>query len=918
MPDAPTSAPNPFASMMEPGQAPPRPPAAKPTAAPPDQSDAIGDVLKMPGELGSDIADRWHDAHEAIKGDESDILGPTSSDPAAAGRQMIKRSLFGGAPQLAADAANQIMSPLSGASNFLVGRGVEMATGGRVTKRQAGDAAMLLAPLGAELGGERAANAAAKGLGVSRETYEAHAAAARAATGASGARAAAARRLTGSGPGKGKLDPEASTAAAEERLATGAGEPTLLDTMDKRQQRVVRASGARMGSADETLHEHREAVRGDVSARQVQRTEKLSPYHESIEQRVASLTAQRDDLAREKYRAPYAEPVQADDRLFDVLDSRSGNQSVAAARRTAQERMLDDPEAAQQYHEMGALQKYLGDRAAYEENLRKWEESGGGTFAEKPGKAAKEILDNPDVADTAKQAIRKQLGWKAEPKPEPPKMPTVSGGTIDRIRIQMRNLGEAMQSKPATRATGGGVARRAQALNEYLDGVPQLKEARAEYRDYSARIEQLQFDRNISTMRPEEFKRVVGALSPEQRKELIHSVTERLAGALGRSPRTAQSQTDIDVNGYNARENLSALLGPEDANRYLRARKLIDESLKKATFVDPSIGSQTHARGQDAQDVAETGARVGFSLLNGRWHSAGHQIYLFTRRWFSGIGEAEARQIADWAVQQKPVEETLQEIATAAKTGRVPVGAKFPPELRALIGGVGARNMASKPTPDSPEQTPEAPAAPPPARSDPNNVFNKIGSGADPAPTPKDAPQTPPGAEPTDSGEGPDTQRASELIGLQGDDLKAALDVLGVESGGAKGRLVPTAYNPAGGGHGARGIAQWRGDRQQGMGDSLEDQLKHVGEELRSPRYAHVVSQMAAQPTIEGKWDVWLTQFEGLERGGPDYNRDMASLTGRKTSRWGSPSSARSAPGGGEAEPAAAEPADSTYDLSDQ
>lgn len=53
----------------------------------------------------------------------------------------------------------------------------------------------------------------------------------------------------------------------------------------------------------------------------------------------------------------------------------------------------------------------------------------------------------------------------------------------------------------------------------------------------------------------------------------------------------------------------------------------------------------------------------------------------------------------------------------------------------------------------------------------------------------------------------------------------------------AESGLNPNAFNPAGGGHGAVGIAQWRGDRQNGIGNTLQTQLDAVWSELHKPAY---------------------------------------------------------------------------------
>jgi hypothetical protein len=256
-----------------------------------------------------------------------------------------------------------------------------------------------------------------------------------------------------------------------------------------------------------------------------------------------------------------------------------------------------------------------------------------------------------------------------------------------------------------------GIRSRMSAIDEHLDKAPHLQEARASYRDYSTRIRQAEFDKDISTMRPEQFKAMLKDLTPEQRAEFQHAIVERLSGRFGTSSRGAQGLEDVLTTGYNAKANLTELLGKEVADRYLRAVDLIGQSVDKANFVASRTGSQTRMIDQDIKDTA---TRTALDVISGRYHQAVVLGMRFLARHHFGMGEDEARQIAEWAVQQKDVETTLREIADAAEKGGVPKG--LPPDLRAIwpaavAAGRGA--ATNKGNVDAAENTPaNAPATP--------------------------------------------------------------------------------------------------------------------------------------------------------------------------------------------------------------
>jgi hypothetical protein len=857
-----------------------------PGAAPPPTSGADSNLL-------TDYHDRVEQAADALW---KDVTTPLSKvDAATAG-------VFGGTRgvRTATDALDFVASPAAALMDSGPGRAVEALSGGRINRQTAGNVAMAALPVAGEVVTEAKLAEAARAAGVSIDTLranmEARAAAAKAGQDVDSAKAKAARRLIV----QGKLKSTDALEAAGEHRKTGAGEPRLLDVMETPAQRVVRTSGAKMGEADQTLTAHQRATRADVSGRATQRTEALSPYAEGVETRKAALKKERDDLASTQYREPYAQPIQSDERMFDILNSPAAFNAMADAAATARERALTDPSAAQQFHEITSLRDYFTKKAAYEKAVEDWQDNGGGTYDQPPSQVARDILNNPNASAAAKAKIREQLGFKPSAKPEPPQMPTVSGGTLDRIRISLRDKADTLATA-GRRGRAGGVGDRGRALDEYLDGVPHLKEARAAYADYSKRMEQLDFDQNLSTMRPESFKAMLKDLTPEQRQELVHSVSERLASKFGSSGRSAQGTEDILTTGYNAQANLRELLGEDTANDYLRAIDLLGQNVDKANFAASRAGSQT---AMIQEDVAKTSAKVGLSMLTGRHHSAVHSVATFLDRNFSGMGEDEARQIAEWATQQKSVRSTLQEIADAAG-GDKKAAVKLPPNIRALIpvgaaaqdkntlpGAPAAENpyaKFAKPDQDKPADKPDASASPDkPAATPPSDPDN-------PAATPEPAS--------FDRAERVTRVHAGlvQALGLEGFQAEGIIRGLMPESG-----LEPIneAHPLKPGSRGGFGYAQWTGPRRvafekwsadHGLDPASDEaNMKYLVYDLQT-NHPDILARIKASKTVEEAANAFF-EFESGGDPGLEYLRGSHVYGGPNPQRPGGDG----APGGGD------------------
>lgn len=181
----------------------------------------------------------------------------------------------------------------------------------------------------------------------------------------------------------------------------------------------------------------------------------------------------------------------------------------------------------------------------------------------------------------------------------------VSAGTLDRVRIAMTGRAQAMQQRPDTRDIAGGLFGRAGQIDAALEGVEALAPARATYRNLSGAMEAIDTAEQVFNTAPDDFAARIASLTPEQRQAMIIGVRQEIMDTLGgqRAAGTGSLQT-LSEAPY-ARQNLEALLGPEEATQYLGSiRERVSQS-QRAARVSPNTGSQTFGRLADETGLVE-------------------------------------------------------------------------------------------------------------------------------------------------------------------------------------------------------------------------------------------------------------------------------------------------------------------------
>ena len=180
---------------------------------------------------------------------------------------------------------------------------------------------------------------------------------------------------------------------------------------------------------------------------------------------------------------------------------------------------------------------------------------------------------------------------------------SVSAGTIDRVRIAMRGRAQAMQQRPDTRDIAGGLFGREAQIDTALEGVEALAPARAQYRALSGAADVIDNRPDIFSTDPQDFRSWVDTLSPEARDAAIIGVRQDILDTLGRQRSAGSSSLDSLTQAQYSRDNLSALLGPEEAQRYLDSVAARVQGAQRAQRVSPNTNSQTFGRGMDEETL---------------------------------------------------------------------------------------------------------------------------------------------------------------------------------------------------------------------------------------------------------------------------------------------------------------------------
>lgn len=180
--------------------------------------------------------------------------------------------------------------------------------------------------------------------------------------------------------------------------------------------------------------------------------------------------------------------------------------------------------------------------------------------------------------------------------------PQVSAGTLDRIRIAMGERATTATQRNA-RDMAGGLRSRAADIDTALDDVDGLAEARGSYRGSSQAIEAVDIGQRILKDPPDVFAASLTPDNPQALDAARVGARQAITDALGQRANASPVLRQIAF-APNARRNLEALFGPDEAERFIAAARQNIQKGENANFIAPNTGSQTQLRDQDQGTIA--------------------------------------------------------------------------------------------------------------------------------------------------------------------------------------------------------------------------------------------------------------------------------------------------------------------------
>lgn len=173
-------------------------------------------------------------------------------------------------------------------------------------------------------------------------------------------------------------------------------------------------------------------------------------------------------------------------------------------------------------------------------------------------------------------------------------LPALSAATLDRIRIAM---GERAQQAGRRGANDlrAGLSRRTGFIDESLDSVPGLQEARDAYRGMTRQIEGVDQGAQVMNELPDDFAAMFAGAQEAIPTAQI-GAARAIEGAVGRPTEGATGILNRLSSSTNSGRNLETLFGPEEAARYQEAIGNEVSRLGNARFINPNMDSQTAGR----------------------------------------------------------------------------------------------------------------------------------------------------------------------------------------------------------------------------------------------------------------------------------------------------------------------------------
>ncbi len=351
--------------------------------------------------------------------------------------------------------------------------------------------------------------------------------------------------------------PQAAVRAAASYADSGASAPSLLDIGGGNVRRLVRASAGGGDEAHNIATTYADRVRANLQDEAAGHVRRLALNERRTAQQAGrEFEENQSRLATEQYREPYAQPAVVNREMVDALQGSAGRSAIARARAAA-----EDTRDTQAMAELSDLEAVAAAQSGGRNEIT-------GRF-----RTMQEALEN------------------------------LSAGSLDRVRIAMRERGRSLaQSGQNVRA--GGHFDRVRDIDTALDQTPGLVPARQAYRQLQSQRDAIPLGEGVLNMPSAEYADQIAQLArvggpPNVGSGLQIGARQAMLDAI---ERPAAGQTGVlnrMSSATGVERNLQATFGEGRTAQFREAIRNEVQRLRNANFVSPETGSQTQLRHLD-------------------------------------------------------------------------------------------------------------------------------------------------------------------------------------------------------------------------------------------------------------------------------------------------------------------------------
>lgn len=432
--------------------------------------------------------------------------------------------------------------------------------------------------------------------------------------------------------------------------ATGASDPTMLDAVTKLptggQNTLARLRGAALNSptARGKVMQYRNDLEANIQDNAQNLTDRLTPDTRTTQKFIDDTTSQRSRNAETLYREDYALPLSLQKQTLSALSDAPGNAALLRSRSSAV--------ANQRWDQVSEIDNLL---AAQDQNFN-WSQ-----------RTPVERTNSPEGILNSMVNL---------PPDRLPEVPEVTGGTLDRARIQMREMARSA-AREGNNDLARGLFERVRLIDDTLDNAPQIRTARADYGNFSSALEAADIGSDIIAAKPNQFDYDLAGIRSRVRPvgdnpapvNLVDNSAalaskNAISEAIGNPTQTATGL----LNRLSSSNNMGRKLGTAFGDRAEPYREGIGNEVRRlqnARAIDPNIGSQTALRQadgvQEASDLVQgvTSLTSPVGVVNA--------IFNVIKKVQSGatITEAEREALVDILLSKPEI--TIQEVQAAAQ-----------------------------------------------------------------------------------------------------------------------------------------------------------------------------------------------------------------------------------------------------------